>query len=229
MLKRYRGKIHVFFYKYSYEILLLSLLFHLYGSIFFKNIYFYGTYVRAANTVFVYVAATNSFFHKYNKLSSANTVLTGATLVLNLYLTYFNETIFLREFRELSVLVFFLLILYNTFVFILSPNRLDKSLISAAIAGYLSIIEVAVRFFMILYLTDGNHVLSSIDFSHHTKTFIDTVYYCTVTITSIGFGVILPLSHNAKMATSLLGLTGQFYLVIIMSIMVSKFVSGKNY
>ena len=81
---------------------------------------------------------------------------------------------------------------------------------------------------MVLYKIEGNHILNNINFTYHTKTFIDTVYFCTVTITSIGFGDILPISHKAKMLTSLLGLTGQFYLVVIMGIMVSKFISSNQ-
>ena len=88
-------------------------------------------------------------------------------------------------------------------------------------------IEIAVRIFMIFHLVDGSQILKGVDYSYHTKTFIDITYYCTATITSIGFGDIVPVSHNAKMATSLLGLAGQFYLVVIMGIMVSKFISNK--
>lgn len=212
----------------SYEILLAALLFHLYGSLFFKDVYFYGTYIRIANTVFMYFAATNSLFHRENRLSkTAGTVLVIA-LCLNLSLLCFNASNTLSEIRNVFVLLFLLFTFYSISKFVLSPHRLDKALISASIVGYLLIIEIAVRVFLILYSVDGNHVLNNIDFSYHTKTFIDTTYYCTVTITSIGFGDILPISHNAKMATSLLGLTGQFYLVVIMGVMVSKFVSNKQ-
>ena len=107
------------------------------------------------------------------------------------------------------------------------PHRIDKALLSASIVGYLLLIEIAVQLFIILFLLEGKSVLSHIDGSNSTNTYIDIVYYCTVTATSIGFGDILPLNHSAKMITSLLGLSAQFYLVIIMSIMISKFTSKK--
>lgn len=212
----------------SYEILLAALLFHLYGSLFFKDIYFYGTYIRIANTVFMYLAATNSFFHRDNKLSKIAGTALILMLFLNVTLLCFNTSSMFSEIRNILVLLFLQFTFYSISKFVLSPHRLDKALISASIVGYLLIIEIAVRGFLILYSVDGKAVLNNIDFSYHTKTFIDTTYYCTVTITSIGFGDILPISHNAKMATSLLGLTGQFYLVVIMGVMVSKFVSSKQ-
>ena len=217
-----------FLFTNSYELLLAALLFHLYGSLFFHDVYFYGKYIRVINTVFLYFAATNSFFHRENKISKTYGILLSLTFFLNLILLNFNESDALNGIRNICVLLFLSLTLFSISRFLFSPHRLDKALISASVAGYLLIIEIAVRTFLILYLTDGSHVLNNIDFSYHTKTFIDTTYFCTVTITSIGFGDILPISHNAKMVTSLLGLTGQFYLVVIMGIMVNKFVTHKQ-
>ncbi|OOV29482.1 hypothetical protein BXU11_06240 [Flavobacterium sp. LM5] len=227
-LKILKKKIIIFHSNHSYEILLIALLFHLYGSVFFTDLHFYGTYVRIINTIILYFASTNSFFQRKNKISQTNKIIIFTTLFLNLSLLLFDGNQVLKVIREFSYLIFLSLILYNTAVFLFSPHRLDKALISASISGYLLIIEIAVRTFMIFYQSNKNHILSNIDFSYHTNTFIDTVYFCTVTITSIGYGDVLPISHNAKMATSLLGLTGQFYLVIIMGIMVSKFISKEK-
>ncbi len=195
---------------------------------FFSNIYFYGTYLRVVNTLLLYFASTNVLFHRKNKISKVYGFIIFTSLVVNVLLMYFNSTILLKEIREFAVLIFLSLTMYNLSNFLIIPNRFDKALISAAVAGYLLIIEIAVRTFMILYLISGKQTLNNIDFTYHTKTFIDTVYYCTVTITSIGFGDILPISHNARMATSLFGLLGQLYLVIIMSIIISKFLSGRD-
>jgi hypothetical protein len=61
-----------------------------------------------------------------------------------------------------------------------------------------------------------NSALTNIDLENHTSIYVDLVYYCTNTATSIGFSNMLPINQNAKMITSLLSLAGQFYLVIIM-------------
>jgi len=133
----------------------------------------------------------------------------------------------LKYVREASYLLFLLITIYKTGSFLIMPHRIDKALISASIVGYLLLIEIAAQFFILFFLLEGESILSNIDASNSTNSFIDIVYYCTVTATSIGFGDILPLNHSAKMITSLLGLSGQFYLVIIMSIMISKFTSKR--
>lgn len=228
MIDSIRNSTNSFLSKNCYEVLLAALLFHLYGSIFFNDLYFYGTYIRIANTVFLYFASANVLYHNNDKIFDRSRIVIILTLALNIILLYFNSIPALREARDILCLTFLGLTLHNIATFLISPHRLDKALISSAIAGYLLIIEIATRGFIILYQLNSQPILNNIDFSYHTKTFIDTVYYCTATITSIGFGDIVPISHNAKMATSLLGLVGQFYLVVIMGIMVGKFISAQQ-
>lgn len=67
-----------------------------------------------------------------------------------------------------------------------------------------------------------------LDTSHPTATFVDFVYFSSITITSIGFGDILPAIHNTKLLTSLIGIIGQFYSVVLVGILISKFTSQNN-
>jgi hypothetical protein len=217
----------LFLYKHCYEILLVSFLSHLYGSVFFRNLNFYEIYVQIINLLFVYFAASNTFFYRRNSISFIFKSIIFLTLICNFGLLFFDHFSTLKYVREISYLVFLLITIYKTGSFLIMPHRIDKALISASIVGYLLLIEIATQLFILLFLVHGKCVLSHIDTSSNTNIYIDVVYYCTVTITSIGFGDILPMNHSAKMITSLLGLAGQFYLVIFMSIMISKFTSKK--
>lgn len=226
-IKKQKRLFSVFIYKYCYEILLVALLFHLYGSVLFKDLIFYEEYFRIANVVLLYVTATNSFFHRKLKI----TPLFGFVLITSFLCStgffYLHNFIPLEYLREISFSIFLIITIYYTFSFLLSPHRIDMALISGTIVGYLLLVEIAVRIFMILLLIDDKNVLTNIDVEHHTNSYVDLVYYCTNTATSIGFGNMLPISQNAKMVTSLLGLAGQFYMVIIMSMMIRKFTSKK--
>ncbi|WP_395058796.1 potassium channel family protein [Flavobacterium sp.] len=224
MLKKFK----YFLSKNCYEILVITLLLHLYGSLFFSDLYFYGTYIRILNTVFLYFGSTITFLNRKGENFKKGKIIIGLLFLLNFGLLFVGKTSIFSGLRDVFYLVFLALTLYNIAKFLISPHRFDKALIFASLSGYLLIIEIAVRSFMVLYKFEGNHILNNVDFSYHTKTFIDTVYYCTVTITSIGFGDILPIGHKAKILTSILGLTGQFYLVIVMGIIVSKFISSNQ-
>jgi hypothetical protein len=217
----------LFLYKHCYEILLVSFLLHLYGSVFFRDVNFYGIYIQILNLLLVYLAAINTFFHRRNNISILFRYIILVTLCCNFALLFFNDFSALKYVREVLYLIFLLITIYKTASFLIMPHRIDKALISASIVGYLLLIEIATQLFIIFFLIEGKSVLSNINLNNATNTYIDIVYYCTVTATSIGFGDILPLNHSAKMTTSLLGLAGQFYLVIIMSVMISKFTSKK--
>ncbi len=219
--------IYLFLYKNCYEILLLAFLLHLYGSVFYRNIDFYGFYVQIINLLFVYFAATNTFFHRKNSISFLFKPVILITLICNFGILFFDDINTLKYVKEVSYLFFLLITIYNTGSFLIKPHRIDKALISASIVGYLLLIEIAVQLFILFFFIEGKSILSHIDTRSITNTYIDIVYFCTVTATSIGFGDILPLNNSAKMITSLLGLSGQFYLVIIMSIMISKFTSKR--
>lgn len=64
-----------------------------------------------------------------------------------------------------------------------------------------------------------------IDTTSPAAIFTDLVYFCSITFTSIGFGDITPNNHITKLITSFIGIAGQFYTVVLVGILLSKFVS----
>ncbi|WP_346239381.1 potassium channel family protein [Niabella insulamsoli] len=53
--------------------------------------------------------------------------------------------------------------------------------------------------------------------------FVDLVYFTTISLTTIGFGDIAPTAHYTKLVTSLMGLMGTFYTVVLTGILISNF------
>ncbi len=56
------------------------------------------------------------------------------------------------------------------------------------------------------------------------------LYYAYITLLTIGYGEIIPLTPIAQKASILTGLMGQFYIVIITAVVVEKYIrhSVKN-
>ncbi|MBR9997539.1 MAG: two pore domain potassium channel family protein [Cyclobacteriaceae bacterium] len=56
----------------------------------------------------------------------------------------------------------------------------------------------------------------------------DLLYYSFITLSTIGYGDISPLSLPAKNMAVIIGLVGQFYNAFIMAVIIGKFLQVEN-
>ena len=54
------------------------------------------------------------------------------------------------------------------------------------------------------------------------------LYYSYITLMTIGYGEIIPATAIAQKAAILIGLLGQFYIVIVTALVVGKYISHKS-
>ena len=100
---------------------------------------------------------------------------------------------------------------------------MDVNTLIAAISGYLLI---GISLGLIVFIMQTVH---SDSFSFTGKiTPFDTNYYCFVTMSTLGYGDILPLSKSAKGLSIIITLIGQFYMVIVMGMIIGKLLSPKE-
>lgn len=55
--------------------------------------------------------------------------------------------------------------------------------------------------------------------------FSDYIYFGFVTLTTLGYGDVTPVSHMARSITILIAITGQLYMTILIAMLVGKFLS----
>ena len=55
--------------------------------------------------------------------------------------------------------------------------------------------------------------------------FNDYLYFSFVTLTTLGYGDVIPVSHLARSTTMLIAVTGQLYMTILIAMLVGKFLS----
>ncbi|MEM8970190.1 MAG: potassium channel family protein, partial [Bacteroidota bacterium] len=56
------------------------------------------------------------------------------------------------------------------------------------------------------------------------KLFVELIYYSYITLLTIGYGDIIPVTNLARNSSVLIGLVGQMYLVIITAVVVGKYI-----
>jgi hypothetical protein len=111
--------------------------------------------------------------------------------------------------------------------FLIKPGYINSDIISAAACGYFLLIEVSVFLLQTFEYYDHSS-FKGVNVSSFAEIFTDMVYFCSVTFTSIGFGDITPNNHVTKLLTSFIGIAGQFYTVVLVGILLSKFTSKTN-
>jgi len=109
---------------------------------------------------------------------------------------------------------------------IIKKKDIDGHLIIETINGYL-LIGVIISFINSTILWHNNLAITfpksigNVDIG-------DIVYYSFVSITTIGFGEIVPQSQIAKSLSIFSGIIGQFYLAIIMALIIGKLLNSKQ-
>jgi hypothetical protein len=216
-----------FVQKRKYELLLIALLLHLYIGIVVSDMSFYTEILWPINMVMLGLASVGVFIEKGKLKNSIKNVLTIIVIAFPILLPFFKGVPQFMFLLNVCYVVFFLFIFFEVFKFLLKPSYINSDIISAAACGLFLLIEKFVFLFQLWVYTDQNS-FKGIDYSSPAHTFIDLVYYCSITVTTIGYGDITPNAHYTKLAASLIGIAGQFYSVVLVGILISKFTNHSN-
>jgi len=103
-------------------------------------------------------------------------------------------------------------------------KNVTSAVIIQAISGYLLIGVIGVLLNAIMLNFNEN----AISFSQVGNRFSSVIYYSFITLTTIGYGEILPQTVPARSLSILIGASGQIYLTVVIALIVGKFLSRKN-
>jgi len=143
----------------------------------------------------------------------------------------FGTDLLSRQPSELSLsrlsiyFVFNIVITWNIIQQIWQEEIIDKNVILGLMSGYISLGFLAFFLFMSIELV---HPGSLKGFSEATPDMLlkaDAImYYAFITFMAIGYGDIVPTISMAQKAAILVGLVGQFYIIIVTGIVVGKYI-----
>ncbi|MCK8520789.1 potassium channel family protein [Aquimarina sp. D1M17] len=92
-------------------------------------------------------------------------------------------------------------------------------------SGYISLGFLAFFLFMTIELLHpGSFSGSLLATNNDVERFDSILYYAYITLLTIGYGEIVPVTPVAQKAAILVGLIGQFYLVIVTAVIVEKYI-----
>lgn len=216
-----------FFNRYKYELLLLALLQHLFVGVILDDFDLYQKVIWPINMIILGIASVGVFLEKGRWKNIVRNILFVLVVLFPIYLPIFGHS--QDYFLTLNVIYvfFFSFILWEVMKFLIRPSYINTDIIIASACGYLLLLEILVFIMQFLYYSNTD-AIKGIDSTNHSVTFIDLVYFGAITITSIGFGDITPNNHYTKLITAFFGIIGQFYSVVLIGILISKFTSNQK-
>jgi hypothetical protein len=126
---------------------------------------------------------------------------------------------------QVSVIVFLIIGTLGCFRNAFSPGPVDRERLAAALSLYLLVgLIFALLFALVDKILPGSfHFTDSRAHDPSDKTFTELVYFSYVTLATLGYGDIVPLSGPAKGLAILEAIIGQIYLVVVVARLVSLY------
>jgi hypothetical protein len=147
-------------------------------------------------------------------------------LVISTWSSYFVELTSISLLTRIFGALFFGYAVINILRIVVQSEEVTKETIYAAIVAYMLMALMWAFLYMILeLLVPGSFSFPERDFRAETMRF---KYFSFVTITTLGYGDIAPLTNKASSLVMLEALFGQIYLVVLVAWLVGMHVSRKN-
>jgi len=144
----------------------------------------------------------------------------GALGLWCVFLSFYEDEI--NVIRIYSTCFFYMVLVYILTRNFIEAKTITLQVVIGAMSGYLLIGFLgASTIEMMDYHYPGSFTIDS------AETF-DYYYFSFISLVTVGFGDIVPVSYAAKSLTILISMIGQFYMAIGIASFVGKFMNAKN-
>lgn len=213
-------------YQYRFEILLISQLSILFGSL-IVPVNWFDSWVSPVLFIVNILSGVLLFLHEKRRVWLILTVALIAIVAQWMTPKDFNDMGTFNAVKLFSFFLFYALLAFEIIRQVWYAKIVGKNVIFGLVSGFIT--TGLIGFFICLSIEIYNP--GSFD-GIKTATMSETVdsqgllYYSYITLMTIGYGDIVPTTLLARKAAVLIGLIGQFYLVILTAIIVGKFLNN---
>ena len=150
--------------------------------------------------------------------------LLAMVMLISLWLKYFYNYEVLAATSMMIGVLFTVVVTAHTLAFIIRSETVTREVIYAAMVVYLLVAQLWALVYTFLDLIDP----ASFNLPQGQSDFLIFEYYSFVTLTTLGYGDITPLTKVAKAFSVLEAVVGQLYLVVVVAWFVGMHVSRKS-
>jgi hypothetical protein len=153
-------------------------------------------------------------------------VLLAVLMLMSFWLVYFTQNKWIAAIGMVTGVLFVGLVISNILGSMLKSEGVDREIIYKAILLYLLAALMWAFLYSFLELVDPASF--NIDLDQSKGYLLVFQYYSFVTITTLGYGDITPVTEVARAFSVLEAVCGQLYLVVVVAWLVGMHVSGKS-
>lgn len=128
-------------------------------------------------------------------------------------------------FSNFLLFLYFGYILFILLRHMIKQKNVDLNMIVIAVTIYLLFAIEGGFMFALLNQTYENAFNISADANF---SLMDYIYYSFITLTTLGYGDVLPMREETRIPAAILATGGQFYIAVIIAVLVGKYISKKE-
>jgi len=207
--------------KNRYWLLLVALMLQITLPVFFDKSSLTYESLRSFVLVLFLIACVN-FIRQFKMILKLMIVL--AIVAAGLHMVQISYASINVQISALAFMVVFLILIFgNLLKQLFRLPEVDLDAVSGVAAGYLLLGFLSTTINSLVLMVDQDAFNWPLE--GKGGTFIEMAYYSFVSLTTIGFGDIVPVSKAARMLTVLFSVIGQMYIAIVIALMVSKYIA----
>lgn len=197
--------------------------FGLVGLIVFPAFFYKSLWENLANllfnaiVIFMGICCIQKSRRQFNLL-----LINGLFVILVNKLGIWQNSMTLNFYFSFLIYIFFYIYLaFTIFRMILKSKRVNEGVLYGAVNVYLLIGIIGAYLFMLIEMTFPNSIsnLELENIGNPTK----YIYFSFVTLSTLGYGDILPISTPAQTLAIILSTFGPLYLTIVVALLVSRY------
>ncbi|MCL6265900.1 ion channel [Flagellimonas myxillae] len=215
-------------YKVRFEIFLATQLAILFGSLFFPGDFYELTLLPLL--YLMGILAGILMISKRRKLTWFFVILFGVSaFIFGSSMIYRQESSGDLILRLIIYFIFYIAVTWNVIQQVWRAKHVSRKVIVGLMSGYISLGFLAFFLFMAIELTHPGAFQGTLMESQQFEIKSEAIlYYSYITLLTIGYGEIIPAIPIAQKAAILVGLLGQFYLVIVTAVVVEKYIKHSH-
>lgn len=210
--------------RYRYEFLLAALLLLIFDKIFFPDNDVYLKFIWPVNMVLISIASFGIFTEHARSVKILRNILGLISILMPFGFLLFSDQFWFIQLLTLFFIIYYCFIFAVVMFQITMTKEVRINVVIGSFCGYMLLSMIALFTYILVEYNFPNS-FHGISYGKPSVIYNELSYFSFITLTSIGFGDIYPITDMSRLIVAFFGMAGQFYMVAVVGIIISKFTS----